>query len=108
MERSGVLPTTRFAYRKCLGTCNALLCMSHTLKSILESGQEARILKIDFSEAIDMVSRKGIHYKLCSVGIEGSVLFLSNLSVSLKLITSLYSSRFSERSKLIDVVSGVT
>ena len=29
MERSGVLPTTQFAHRKGLGTCDALLCLSH-------------------------------------------------------------------------------
>ena len=33
MERSGVLPTTQFVYRKGLGTCDALLCVSHTLRS---------------------------------------------------------------------------
>ena len=34
MERCGVLkPPFRFAYRKRLGTCDALLCMSHTLQS---------------------------------------------------------------------------
>ena len=27
VERNGVLPTTQFAYRKGLGTCDALLCM---------------------------------------------------------------------------------
>ena len=43
MESCGVLPTTQFAYRKGLGTCDALLCVSHTLQSALESGQEARI-----------------------------------------------------------------
>ena len=43
MDCSGVLPTTQFAYRKGLGTCDALLCVSHTLQSALESGQEARI-----------------------------------------------------------------
>ena len=42
MERSGVLPTTQFAYRKGLGICDALLCVSHTLQSALESGQGAR------------------------------------------------------------------
>ena len=31
MKRSGVLPTTQFAYRKGLGTCDAVLCMSHAL-----------------------------------------------------------------------------
>ena len=46
MECSGVLPTTQFAYRKGLGTGDALLCVSHTLQSALESGQEARIVQI--------------------------------------------------------------
>ena len=32
MERNGVLPTTQFAYRKDLGTCSALLCVSHHCK----------------------------------------------------------------------------
>ena len=38
MECSGVLPTTQFAYQKGLGTCDALLWVSHTLQSALESG----------------------------------------------------------------------
>ena len=74
MERSGVLPTTQFAYRKGLGTCNALLCVSHTLQSALESGQKARIVQIDFSAPFDRVNHREILYKLCSVGIGGSVL----------------------------------
>ena len=40
MECSSVLPTSVFAYRKGLGNCDALLCMSHTLQSALENGQE--------------------------------------------------------------------
>ena len=55
-QRSVVLPTTQFAYRKGLGTCDALLCVSHTLQSALESGQEARIVQIDFSAAFDKVN----------------------------------------------------
>ena len=39
MECSGVLPTTKFAYRKGLGTCDALLCVSHTLQGALERGR---------------------------------------------------------------------
>ena len=83
MKCSGVLPTTQFAYRKCLGTCDALLFVSHTLQSALESGQVARIMQIDFSAAFVRVNHQGILYKLCSVGIGGSVLsiltqFLSN------------------------------
>ena len=85
MERCGVLPTTQFAYRKGLGTCDALLCVSNKLQSALESGQEARIVQIDFSAAFDRVNHLGILCKLCSVGIGGSVLsiltqFLSNRS----------------------------
>ena len=41
MECSGVLPTTQFAYRKGVGTCDALLCLSHTLQSALENGSGA-------------------------------------------------------------------
>ena len=79
-----MLPTTQFAYLKGMGTCDSL-CMSHILQSASEHGQEARIMQINFSAAFDMVNRQGILYKLCSVGIGGSVLaiktqFLSNRS----------------------------
>ena len=74
MEHCGVLPTTQFAYQKGLGTCGALLCVSHALHSVLESGQEARIVQIDFSAAFDRVNHQGIIYKLSSVGIGGFVL----------------------------------
>ena len=85
MELSGVLPTTQFAYRKGLGTCDSLLCVSHTLQSKVERGQVARIVKIDFRPDFDRVNHQGILYKLCSVGIGGSVLsiltkFLSDRS----------------------------
>ena len=73
MEHCGVLPTTQFAYQKCLGTCDALLCVSHTLQSALESGQEARTMQIDFSAAFDRDDHQGILYKLSSVGIGCSV-----------------------------------
>ena len=104
MERSGVLPTTQFAYRKGLGTCDALLCVSHTLQRALESEQEARILQIDFSAAFDRVNHLGILYKLCSVGIGDSVLsiltqFLSTQSQQVMVDGC--------QSKLVNVVSGV-
>ena len=103
-ERSGVLPTTQFAYQKGMGTCDALLSMSHTLQSALESGQEAQIKQIDFSAAFDRVNHLGILYKLCSVGIGGSVLsiltqFLSNQSQQVIIDGC--------QSKLVNVVSGV-
>ena len=69
-----LLPKTQFAYRKGLGTCDALLCVSHTLQSALDSGQETRIVQIDFSAAFDRVNDLGILYKLCSLGVGNSVL----------------------------------
>ena len=59
--------------------------MSHTLQSALESGQEASIVWIDLSTDFDKVNHPGIVFKLCSMGIGGSVLsiltqFLSNRS----------------------------
>ena len=74
MESRGVLPTTQFEYRKGFGTCDALLCVARTLKNALEMGQEARIVQIDFNAAFDRVNYQGILFKLCSVGVGGSVL----------------------------------
>ena len=76
--------------------------MSHTLQSALESGQEARVVQIDLSAAFDRASHQGILYKLCSVGIGGSVLsmlteFLSNQSQNVMVDGC--------RSKLVNVVS---
>ena len=39
-----------------LPSCDAIMFMSHTLQSALESGQEARIVQIDFSAAVDKVN----------------------------------------------------
>ena len=58
MESSDVLSTSQCAYRKVLGTCDALLCLSHILQSALESGQDARIVEIDFSAAFDGVNHQ--------------------------------------------------
>ena len=104
MECNGVLPATKFAYRKSLSTYDALLCVSHTLQSALESGQEARIVRIDFSAAFDRINHHGILYWLCCVGIGGTVLsiltqFLSNRSQHVMVDGC--------RSKLVDIVSGV-
>ena len=69
MEHSGVLLTTQFAFRIGLGTYDALLCVTHTLQSALDSGHEARIVLIKFSVAFGRVNQQGILYKLGSVGI---------------------------------------
>ena len=74
------------------------------MQSTSESGQEARIVQIDFSAAFDRVNHQGILYKLSSVGIGGSVLsvltqFLSNQPQYVLVDRC--------RSKLVNVVSGV-
>ena len=66
-----MLPTTQFAYRKGLGTCDVLLCVAHSLQSALEMWQEARRVQIDVSTAFDRVNHQGILFKLCSVGVGG-------------------------------------
>ena len=99
-----MLPTTRFAYRNSLGTCDALLYVSYTLQNALESGQEARIVQIDFSADFEKVDHLGILYKPCSVGIGSSVL---------SILTQCLSNRSQHvmvdgcRSKLVNVVSRV-
>ena len=64
----------------------------------------ARSVQIDLSAKFDRVNHLGILYKLCSVGIGGSVLsifkqFLSNRSQHVMVDGC--------RSKLVNVVSGV-
>ena len=103
MERSRVLPSTQFAFRKGQGTCDALLCVSHTLQNELESVKEARIVQIDFGAAFQC-NHQGILYKICSMGIGGSVMsiltqFLSNRSQQVMVDGC--------RSKLVNVISGV-
>ena len=72
--------------------------------SALESGQEARIVQVDFSAAFDRVNHLGILYRLCSMAIGGSVL---------SVLTQFQSNRAQHvmvdgcRSKLVNVVSGV-
>ena len=66
-------------------TCDALLCLSHTLQSALESGHEARTVQINFSATFDRDNHQGILNNLCFVGIGGYMLskltkFLSNRS----------------------------
>ena len=78
--------------------------MSNSLQNALESGQEARIVQIDFSASFDLVNHQGILCKLYSVGIGGCVLsiltpFLSN-QLQLIMVNGCLSI-------LVNIVSGV-
>ena len=47
IQCSGVLSTTKFSYWKGASTYDTLLCISHTLQSVMESLQEARTVQSD-------------------------------------------------------------
>ena len=83
-----MLPTTKLAYRNGMCTCDSLLYVSHTVKGVLESGCNAWIVLINFSEAFDMVDYHGILCRLCCGGIGGFV--LSIFTGSMKPITARY------------------
>ena len=78
--------------------------MSYVRQSALESGQEARIVQIDFSAAFDRVNHQGIQYKLCSVGIGSSAL---SILIQFLLNRAQHVMVDGCRSKLVNVVSGV-
>ena len=69
-----------------------------------DGGQEARIVQIDFSAAFDRANHQGMLFKLCSVGVGGSVM---------SVLTQLLSNRSQYvvvdgcRSKLVNVLSRV-
>ena len=93
MEHNGALPTTQFAYWKGLGTCDELLCVAHPLQSALESGQEARIMQIDFSAAFDRVNHQDVFYSPCGYW-RFCVVYTDTVSV--KPITAHYGGWLSE------------
>ena len=105
MELSGVLPTVQFYFLNGMGTCAALLCVSHTLHIALESVQEGRIVQINVRAAFNRVHHQVILYiLLCSVDIRGFVLsiltkFLSNRSKNVMV--------YGCPSKLVNVVWAV-
>ena len=104
-----MLQTTQFAYWKGLGTSGGtLLCVSHTPQSALESGQEARIVQIDFCVAFDRVNHLGVLYKISYVGIRGSVLSIL-VSHACRVFTnpSQHVMVDGRQSKLVNVVTGV-
>ena len=79
--------------------CDALLYVSYTLQSALESGQEARTVLIDFQAAFNWVNLQGIVYQLRTVGIGGCVFYTDNQSRQVMVDGC--------RSKLVNIVSGM-
>jgi len=104
LERSGVLPSHQYSYRKNLGTCDALLDIVCSGQRALDMGGELALVQIDFSAAFDRVSHVGLLFKLQEAGVGGPILkvfenFLSNRTQRVKID--------GVRSSSIDIVSGV-
>ena len=105
LERSGVLPSHQYSYRKRLGTCDALLRIVCAGQLELDRGRELALVQIDFSEAFDRVNHEGLVLKLREAGVGGLIMkvfqnFLSSRTQRVK-VDGVFSSS-------IDVVSGVT
>ena len=71
---SDVIPSRQYAYRKGLGTCDALLDISSSCSDALDEGSEMLIVQIDFSAAFDRVNHCGLLYKLENAGVGGKFL----------------------------------
>ena len=69
LERSGVLPSHQYSYRKRLGTCDALLDIICAGQLELYRGGELALVQIDFSVAFDRVNHGGLVFKLREAGV---------------------------------------
>ena len=104
LETSGLISSQQFAYRKGLGTCDALLTVNEICQKALDAGHEVRLIAIDFSAAFDRVNHAGIIFKLQEVGIGGTMLdilreYLTNRSQTVVID--------GQPSRRVEVVSGV-
>ena len=74
LERSGVLPSHQYSYRKRLGTCDALLDIVCAGQLELDRGGKLELVQIDFSAAFDKVIHGGLVFKLREAGVGGLIL----------------------------------
>ena len=104
LERSGVLSSHLYSYRKGLRTCDALLDIVCAGQLELDRGGELALIQIDFSAAFDRVNHGGLVFKLWEAGVGGLILkvfqnFLSSCTQRVKVDGVCSSS--------IDIVFGV-
>ena len=76
LESNSMLANSQYAYRKQLGTCDALLDLTCFMQDNLDKGFESRLVQIDFSAAFDLVNHKALIFKLQNLGIGGYLLGL--------------------------------
>ena len=66
-EVNNLFRSQQFGFHKGLGTCDAVLTISDRVQKALDSGFEARMVRLDFSAAFDRVNHNALIYKL-SIG----------------------------------------
>ena len=74
LERSGVLSSHQYSYRKGLGTCDALLDIVCAGQLELDRSGELALVQIDFSTPFDRVNYGGLVFKLREAGVGGLIL----------------------------------
>ena len=77
LKSNSMLHTSQFLYRMSLGTCDALLTLSHDRQFALDRGIEGRLVQLDFSAAFDRVRYCGLLCKLRSLSIEEQFLSIA-------------------------------
>ena len=75
-ERNHLFPNLQFGFRKGLGVCDALLTISSVVQKSLDSGDEVRLIGLDFSAAFDRVNNhEALIFKLKTNGNWGSICY---------------------------------
>ena len=90
LERSGVLSSHQYSYRKGLGTCDAILDIVCAGQLELDRSGELALVQIDFSAAFDRVDHGGLVFELREAGVGGLILkvfqnFLSSRAQRVKV-----------------------
>ena len=74
LERSGVLSSHQYLYRKSLGTCDALVNIFCAGQMELDRGGELALVQIDFSPAFGRINHGGLVFKLWEAGVGRMIL----------------------------------
>ena len=74
LDRSGVLSSHQYSYRKSLGTCDTLLDIVCAGQMELDRGGELALVQIYFSAAYDGFIMGGLVFKLREAGVGGMIL----------------------------------
>ena len=69
LETNGILPSSQYAYREKLSTCDAILDISSLAQQNHGKGYKTRIAQVDFSATFDLVNHNAFIFKLRQIDI---------------------------------------